>query len=128
VLGNIVTKYNLHDKPHLIYNIDKKGLNIDQKPPKVVAGTFNKTQPSLQHFQFCRVGLSLRILISLYFIAKSALFVQCGGCKHSPVHSIRDVIFSILKDRSARHNCCACGNLVLSIRLFSCWVVPVFLT
>jgi hypothetical protein len=33
-----------------------------------------------------------------------------------PVHSIRDVIFPILKDRSARHNCCACGILVLSIR------------
>jgi hypothetical protein len=48
--------------------------------------------------------------------------------KSRPVHSIRDVIFPILEDRSARHNCCACGNLVLSIRLFSCWVVPVFLT
>jgi hypothetical protein len=62
-------------------------LNTDQKLPKVVAGTFNKTQQSLQHFQFCRVGLSWRILISLYFIAKSALFVPCGGCKMSP-HTI----------------------------------------
>jgi hypothetical protein len=33
-----------------------------------------------------------------------------------------------LPTTSALHYCCACGNLVLSIRLFSCWVVPVFLT
>jgi hypothetical protein len=37
-------------------------------------------KPSLQHFQFCRVWLSLGILISLYFIATSALFVPCGCC------------------------------------------------
>jgi hypothetical protein len=28
------------------------------------------------------------------------------------------VIITILENRSARHKCCACGNLVLSIRLF----------
>jgi hypothetical protein len=37
-----------------------------------------------QHFQFCRAGFSLGIIISLYFIATSALFVPCGGCKMSP--------------------------------------------
>jgi hypothetical protein len=83
---------------------------------------------SMQHFQFYRVRLSLGILISLYFFATLALFVPYGGCKSRPVHSIRDVIFPILKDRSARHYCCACCNLVLSIRLFSCWVVLVYLT
>jgi hypothetical protein len=56
----------------------------------------NQTEPATFHFQFCRIGLSLRILIFLYFIATSALFVPCGGCKRSLVHSIRDVIFPIL--------------------------------
>jgi hypothetical protein len=32
-------------------------------------------KPSLQHFQFCRVGLSLGILISLYF-TRATLFVK----------------------------------------------------
>jgi hypothetical protein len=54
--------------------------------------------------------------------------MPCGGRKSRPVHSIRNVIFPILKDRSARHNCCACVILVLSIRHLSSWVVPVLLT
>ena len=43
-LGSILDKYGLKDKPHLIYNIDEKGLSTDHKPPKVVAGTFSQTQ------------------------------------------------------------------------------------
>jgi hypothetical protein len=54
----------------------------------------------------------------LYFIATSALLCRVEAVKSRLVHSIRDVIFPILKDRSARHYCCACGNLVLSVRLF----------
>jgi hypothetical protein len=69
----------------------------------------------------------LGILYFSLFYPPSALFVPCVGLKSGPVHTIRDVIYSILKDRSARYYCCACGILVLSIRLFSCWVVPVFL-
>jgi hypothetical protein len=45
---------------------------------------------------------------------QSALFVPCGGCKSRPVHLIRDVIFPILKDRSARYLWRTCGILVLS--------------
>jgi hypothetical protein len=61
-----------------------------------------------------RVGLSLGILISLCFIATSALFVPTvEAVKSRPIHSIRDVIFPILKDHSARHYCYACGILVL---------------
>jgi hypothetical protein len=63
----------------------------------------NQTEPATFSI-FFRVGLSLEVLISLYFIATSALFVPCGGCKKSeavksrPVHLIMDVIFPILKD------------------------------
>ena len=32
-------KYNLRDKPHLIYNIDEKGVMQNHTPPSVVAGT-----------------------------------------------------------------------------------------
>jgi hypothetical protein len=64
----------------------------------------------------------------LYFIPHQRCLFRVEAVKCRPVHSIRDVIFPILSYRSARHNCCVCGNLILSIRLFSCWVVPVFLT
>ena len=32
-------KYNLRDKPHLIYNIDEKGVVQNHTPPAVVTGT-----------------------------------------------------------------------------------------
>lgn len=36
-LANTISTYNMHDKPHLIYNIDEKGISIDHKPPSVVS-------------------------------------------------------------------------------------------
>ena len=38
-LGNILTKYNLQDKPERIYNVDEKGLSTSHTPPSVVAGS-----------------------------------------------------------------------------------------
>ena len=32
-------KYNLRDKPHLIFDIDEKGVMQNHTPPAVVAGT-----------------------------------------------------------------------------------------
>ncbi|XP_053383877.1 uncharacterized protein LOC128550038 [Mercenaria mercenaria] len=43
-LNSILTKYNLKDKPSHILNIDEKGLNLEHKPPKIVAGAHYKTQ------------------------------------------------------------------------------------
>jgi hypothetical protein len=43
-LDHILTKYNLHDKPHRVYNIDEKGISTEHKPPKVVGGKFSKSQ------------------------------------------------------------------------------------
>lgn len=43
-LNNILVKYHLVDKPHLIYNVDEKGLKTEHKPPKIVSGKHNKTQ------------------------------------------------------------------------------------
>lgn len=40
-------KYDLEDKPHIIINVDEKGLNTDHKPPKVVAGKFKKTRKAV---------------------------------------------------------------------------------
>ena len=37
-LENILTKYNLVDKPQCIYNIDEKGVSPEHNPPKVVGG------------------------------------------------------------------------------------------
>ncbi|XP_053376483.1 uncharacterized protein LOC128547533 [Mercenaria mercenaria] len=43
-LNKILTKYNLKDKPHCIYNINEKGLSLEHKPPKIVTGTHYKPQ------------------------------------------------------------------------------------
>ncbi|CAC5359072.1 unnamed protein product [Mytilus coruscus] len=37
-LEHVVHKYNLQDKPHLIFNIDEKGITMNHKPPNVVSG------------------------------------------------------------------------------------------
>jgi hypothetical protein len=81
-------------------------------------------KPSPQHFQFCRFGLSLGILI-FYILSPhwSALFVLYSR----PVHSIRDVIFPILKDRSAWHYCYFFGIFSFNYLVFSSWVFPIFL-
>ena len=36
-LEDIIKKYNLHDKPHLIFNVDEKGVSQNHSPPHVVA-------------------------------------------------------------------------------------------
>ena len=38
-LEKILIKYNLKDKPHLIFNVDEKGITQDHKPPSIFAGT-----------------------------------------------------------------------------------------
>ncbi|XP_053399613.1 uncharacterized protein LOC123560449 isoform X3 [Mercenaria mercenaria] len=43
-LENILVKYGLKDKPHLVYNVDEKGLSTEHKPPKIVSGNHHKTQ------------------------------------------------------------------------------------
>ncbi|XP_052798487.1 uncharacterized protein LOC128230336 [Mya arenaria] len=43
-LNNIMVKYHIAAKPHLIYNVDEKGMQIEHKPPKIVSGKHNKTQ------------------------------------------------------------------------------------
>ena len=35
-LENILNKYNMKDKPHLIYNADEKGMQTEHSPPNVV--------------------------------------------------------------------------------------------
>ena len=41
-LNQILTKYDLHDKPERIYNVDEKGLSTSHKPPGVVAAVGTK--------------------------------------------------------------------------------------
>uniref|UniRef100_A0A8W8JBF7 HTH psq-type domain-containing protein n=1 Tax=Magallana gigas TaxID=29159 RepID=A0A8W8JBF7_MAGGI len=36
-LEKTLSTHNMHDKPHLIYNVDEKGISIDHKPPSVVS-------------------------------------------------------------------------------------------
>jgi hypothetical protein len=37
-LEKVITKYNLKDKLHLIFNVDEKGIQQNHSPPSVVAG------------------------------------------------------------------------------------------
>ena len=43
-LEEVLEKYDLKDKPHLIYNIDETGLQPEHRPPNVVANPNFKTQ------------------------------------------------------------------------------------
>jgi hypothetical protein len=38
-LRAVIHRYNLQNKPHLIYNVDEKGIQANHKPPNVVGGT-----------------------------------------------------------------------------------------
>ncbi|XP_041366783.1 uncharacterized protein LOC121381522 [Gigantopelta aegis] len=37
-LEKVLTKYNLNDKPHLIFNVDEKGISQNHTPPYIVGG------------------------------------------------------------------------------------------
>ena len=41
-LENILEKYHLKDKPHLIYNLDETGLQPNHTPPNVIAPSNSK--------------------------------------------------------------------------------------
>ena len=43
-LDHILEKYNLKDKPHLIYNLDETGLQPNHTPPNVIAPANSKPQ------------------------------------------------------------------------------------
>lgn len=43
-LETILTKYNLKNKPHMVYNVDEKGLSTQHQPPKIIAGKHYKAQ------------------------------------------------------------------------------------
>jgi hypothetical protein len=78
---------------------------------------------SLQHFQYCRVWLSLGILMFSVLSPHQRCLCRVEAVKSRPVHSIRDVIFPIHKD----HYCCACGIFSFNFSEFSSWVVSIFL-
>ncbi|XP_045195071.2 uncharacterized protein LOC123550708 [Mercenaria mercenaria] len=43
-LERCISRHDLADKPHLIFNIDEKGLTIDHKPPYVVGSSTSTVQ------------------------------------------------------------------------------------
>ena len=49
-LENVLTKYSLKDKPHLIFDVDEKGITQDHTPPSVVAGKERLTA-TCHHFR-----------------------------------------------------------------------------
>lgn len=38
-LEHTIVKYGLTDKPHMIFNVDEKGISQDHTPPQVISGT-----------------------------------------------------------------------------------------
>ena len=43
-LQDIISKYNLNNKPHCIYNLDETGLQPEHRPPNVIAPPNSKPQ------------------------------------------------------------------------------------
>lgn len=43
-VSSILTKYNLFDKPHRVFNVDEKGITPNHAPPHVVSGTGDTPQ------------------------------------------------------------------------------------
>lgn len=43
-LEKCITKHGLADKPHLIFNVDEKGLSVDHRPPYIVASADHSAQ------------------------------------------------------------------------------------
>jgi hypothetical protein len=85
-------------------------------------------KPSLQHFQFCCVGLPFRDSVFLYFIVTSVLFVPCGGCKRY-TRTFNQWCYIFDPWRSFSTTLLLCIHVVLlvsSIWPISTWVVPVF--
>ena len=78
-LDRILTKYNLKDKPHAIYNIDEKGINTEYKPPNVVAG--RGYQPQTVNSERSKTvtligaGNALECQIPSYFVFPGQRFV-----------------------------------------------------
>jgi hypothetical protein len=59
---------------------------------------------SLQHFQFCRPVRSLGIpYFSIFYRHINMCLCRVDAVKSHPVHSVRDVLFPILKDRLGQH-------------------------
>jgi hypothetical protein len=61
----------------------------------------------------------LKVIVINYQFSLQRCLCRVEAVKSRPVHSIRDVIFPILRDRSARHYCCACGNFSFNFSAFS---------
>lgn len=45
-LERIMTKYNLHEQPHKIFNVDETGLKPEHKPSKVLASKSKNVKPN----------------------------------------------------------------------------------
>jgi hypothetical protein len=82
---------------------------------------------TLFHFLFQpQIPFQNSILFSLSILSPHhRCLCRVEAVKSRPVHSIRGVLFSILKDRSALHYCCACSILLLSSAVYP-RLVPIF--
>lgn len=71
-LSSILTKYNLFDKPHRIFNVDEKGITLNHAPPHVVSGT-GKTQQTVTTGKSSTItilgcGSASRVVIPPFFV------------------------------------------------------------
>ena len=75
----IINKHNLRDKPHLIFNIDEKGVMQNHTPPAVVAGT-DFHQPSVVSQKghtstIIRCGSASGVAVPPFFVFAGKRFV-----------------------------------------------------
>ena len=72
-LERVIKKYNLQDKPHLIFNVDEKGITQNHSPPHIVSDidyhpqsvTSGKSQTTTILDVVVQVGLPFHLSLSL---------------------------------------------------------------
>ncbi|KAJ8297691.1 hypothetical protein KUTeg_024222 [Tegillarca granosa] len=89
-LDQILSKYNLKDSPHLIFNIDESGFMTNNKPPFVVTSSeinFKPqavTSPRSQTVTVIGAGSASGIAVPPYFVFPGARMMPDLKCGISP--------------------------------------------
>jgi hypothetical protein len=110
-LDNVLTKYGLKDKPHLIFNVDEKGITPDHSPPYVVADSSTKppavTTGKSQTITLLGCGSASGYAIPPYFVFPGKWFSEqlmqgathgAAGCVSESGWSNSEIFKSYLKD------------------------------
>ena len=112
----LITKYGLKDKPHLIFNVDEKGITPDHSPPHVVTDSSAKP-PAVKTVKSQTItslgcGSASGYTIPPYFVFPGKRFSEklmqgatpgAAGCVSESVWSNSEIFKSYLKDHFIKY-------------------------